>query len=123
MTTGEKQREKMLVYPADHTKTIRVFLFRRTWTKCGEDEMWFERLKPALCTENTYLVREGDPVNETLLIIRGHLDSYTTNGGCTSFFNSCRIDLGDFYSEELLTRALGPKRKTKFLSFGVILEP
>ncbi|KAG4979840.1 hypothetical protein JHK85_033798 [Glycine max] len=68
-----------------------------------------ERLKPALCTENTYLVREGDPVNETLFIIRGHLDSYTTNGGRTGFFNSCHIGPGDFCGEELLTWALGSR--------------
>ncbi|TKY67205.1 putative cyclic nucleotide-gated ion channel 15 [Spatholobus suberectus] len=68
-----------------------------------------ERLKPALCTESTYLVREGDPVNEMLFIIRGHLDSYTTNGGRTGFFNSCRIGPGDFCGEELLTWALGPR--------------
>ncbi|KAI4340416.1 hypothetical protein MLD38_025255 [Melastoma candidum] len=40
-----------------------------------------ERLKPALCTMGTYLVREGDPINEMQFIIRGHLDSYTTGGG------------------------------------------
>ncbi|XP_020215287.1 protein CNGC15b isoform X2 [Cajanus cajan] len=68
-----------------------------------------ERLKPALCTESTYLVREGDPVNEMLFIIRGHLDSYTTNGGRSGFFNSCRIGPGDFCGEELLTWALGPR--------------
>ncbi|XP_057448968.1 protein CNGC15b-like [Lotus japonicus] len=68
-----------------------------------------ERLKPALCTESTCLVREGDPVNEMLFIIRGHLDSYTTNGGRTGFFNSCRIDPGDFCGEELLTWALDPR--------------
>ncbi|XP_044505270.1 protein CNGC15c-like isoform X2 [Mangifera indica] len=65
-----------------------------------------ERLKPALSTEGTFLVREGDPVNEMLFIIRGHLDSYTTNGG--PFFNSCRIGPGDFCGEELLTWALDP---------------
>ncbi|KAL1345468.1 hypothetical protein HN51_019200 [Arachis hypogaea] len=68
-----------------------------------------ERLKPALCTEGTYLVREGDPVNEMLFIIRGHLDSYTTNGGRAGFFNSCRIGPGDFCGEELLTWALDPR--------------
>ncbi|KAK3408745.1 hypothetical protein EUGRSUZ_J00919, partial [Eucalyptus grandis] len=67
-----------------------------------------ERLKPALCTKGTFLVREGDPVNEMLFIIRGHLDSYTTNGGRTGFFNSCRIGPGDFCGEELLTWALDP---------------
>lgn len=68
-----------------------------------------ERLKPALCTEGTYLVREGDPVNEMLFIIRGHLDSYTTNGGRTGFFNSCSIGPGEFCGEELLTWALDPR--------------
>ncbi|XP_058101704.1 protein CNGC15b [Magnolia sinica] len=68
-----------------------------------------ERLKPALCTQGTCLVREGDPVNEMLFIIRGHLDSYTTNGGRTGFFNSCRIGPGDFCGEELLTWALDPR--------------
>lgn len=68
-----------------------------------------ERLKPTLGTEGTFLVREGDPVNEMLFIIRGHLDSYTTNGGRTGFFNSCRIGPGDFCGEELLTWALEPR--------------
>lgn len=71
-----------------------------------------ERLKPSLCTEGTSLVREGDPVNEMLFIIRGHLDSYTTNGGRTGFFNSCRIGPGDFCGEELLTWALDPRPGT-----------
>lgn len=68
-----------------------------------------ERLKPALCTERTVLVREGDPVNEMLFIIRGHLDSFTTNGGRTGFFNSSRIGPGEFCGEELLTWALEPR--------------
>ncbi|XP_050215183.1 protein CNGC15b [Mercurialis annua] len=68
-----------------------------------------ERLKPALSTQGTVLVREGDLVNEMLFIIRGHLDSYTTNGGRTGFFNSCRIGPGDFCGEELLTWALDPR--------------
>ncbi|KAJ7976951.1 Cyclic nucleotide-gated channel [Quillaja saponaria] len=68
-----------------------------------------ERLKPSLCTPGTCLVREGDPVNEMLFIVRGHLDSYTTNGGRTGFFNSCRIGPGDFCGEELLPWALDPR--------------
>lgn len=68
-----------------------------------------ERLKPALCTQGTCVVREGDPVNEMLFIVRGNLDSNTTNGGRTGFFNSCRIGPGDFCGEELLTWALDPR--------------
>ncbi|KAL3715227.1 hypothetical protein ACJRO7_007030 [Eucalyptus globulus] len=68
-----------------------------------------ERLKPSLGTPGMVVVREGDPVNEMIFIIRGHLDSYTTNGGRTGFFNSCRIGPGDFCGEELLTWALDPR--------------
>ncbi|TXG58499.1 hypothetical protein EZV62_016328 [Acer yangbiense] len=68
-----------------------------------------QRLKPYLCTPGTCLVREGDPVNEMLFIVRGHLDSYTTDGGRTGFFNSCRIGPGDFCGEEMLTWALDPR--------------
>ncbi|KAJ8513632.1 hypothetical protein OPV22_004066 [Ensete ventricosum] len=68
-----------------------------------------ERLKPALYTHGTCLVRELDPVGEMLFIIRGYLDSDTTNGGRTGFFNSCRIGPGEFCGEELLTWALDPR--------------
>ncbi|XP_030526570.1 protein CNGC15b-like [Rhodamnia argentea] len=65
-----------------------------------------ERLKPLLCTGNMYLVREGDPVREMFFLFRGHLDSWTTNGGRTGFYNSSRLIPGDFCGEELLTWAL-----------------
>ncbi|KAK1366888.1 Cyclic nucleotide-binding domain-containing protein [Heracleum sosnowskyi] len=68
-----------------------------------------ERLKPSLYTQNTYIVREGDPVNEMLFIIRGRLESVTTDGGRTGFFNRGYLKESDFCGEELLTWALDPK--------------
>ncbi|XVE91207.1 hypothetical protein DITRI_Ditri20bG0135800 [Diplodiscus trichospermus] len=68
-----------------------------------------ERLKPSLYTEHTYIVREGDPVNEMLFIIRGRLESVTTDGGRSGFFNRGFLKEGDFCGEELLTWALDPK--------------
>lgn len=68
-----------------------------------------ERLVSSLSTLGTYIVREGDPVNEMLFIIRGRLDSSTTNGGRTGFFNSIILRPGDFCGEELLSWALLPK--------------
>ncbi|KAI7746326.1 hypothetical protein M8C21_030577 [Ambrosia artemisiifolia] len=68
-----------------------------------------ERLVSSLSTQDTYIVREGDPVSEMLFIIRGRLDSSTTNGGRTGFFNSITLRPGDFCGEELLTWALLPK--------------
>ncbi|KAK4857661.1 hypothetical protein QYF36_004220 [Acer negundo] len=68
-----------------------------------------ERLKPSLCTERTCIVREGDPVDEMLFIIRGRLESVTTDGGRSGFFNRGLLKEGDFCGEELLTWALDPK--------------
>ncbi|KAI3935154.1 hypothetical protein MKX01_031421 [Papaver californicum] len=67
-----------------------------------------ERLKPVLYTEKSYIVREGDPVDEMLFIMRGNLLTVTTNGGRTGFFNSEKLKAGDFCGEELLTWALDP---------------
>ncbi|CAN8273412.1 unnamed protein product [Cochlearia groenlandica] len=67
------------------------------------------RLKPCLYTESSYLVREGDPVNEMLFIIRGRLESVTTDGGRSGFYNRSLLKEGDFCGEELLTWALDPK--------------
>lgn len=67
-----------------------------------------DRLKPVLYTENSIIVREGDPVNEMLFIMRGKLETTTTNGGRTGFFNSVFLEAGDFCGEALLTWALDP---------------
>nr|GMC68951.1 putative cyclic nucleotide-gated ion channel 8 [Ipomoea batatas] len=68
-----------------------------------------ERLKPCLFTENTYIVREGDPVDEMLFVIRGRMESVTTDGGRSGFFNRGILKESDFCGEELLTWALDPK--------------
>ncbi|KAJ4950848.1 hypothetical protein NE237_027680 [Protea cynaroides] len=68
-----------------------------------------ERLVSSLSTEGTYIVREGDPVTEMLFIIRGRLESSTTDGGRTGFFNSIILRPGDFCGEELLAWTLLPQ--------------
>ncbi|XP_058100370.1 cyclic nucleotide-gated ion channel 1-like [Magnolia sinica] len=67
-----------------------------------------DRLKPTLYTEESCIVREGDPVDDMLFIMRGRVESVTTNGGRTGFFNSDFLKAGDFCGEELLTWALDP---------------
>ncbi|KAK1559412.1 hypothetical protein Q3G72_014202 [Acer saccharum] len=67
------------------------------------------RLKPALFTENSFIVREGDLVDEMLFVMRGKLVSTTTNGGRTGFFNAVYLKAGDFCGEALLTWALDPQ--------------
>ena len=75
-----------------------------------------ERLQPSLFTEKTYIVREGDPVDEMLFIIRGRLESVTTDGGRSGFFNRGLLKEGDFCGEELLTWALDPKSSSNLPS-------
>ncbi|KAI3701317.1 hypothetical protein L2E82_45971 [Cichorium intybus] len=65
-------------------------------------------LKPVLYTEKSCIVREGDPVDEMLFVMRGELLTMTTNGGRTGFFNSSSLKAGDFCGDELLTWALDP---------------
>ncbi|KAH7841215.1 hypothetical protein Vadar_027174 [Vaccinium darrowii] len=66
------------------------------------------RLEPVLYTGNSFIVREGDPVDEMLFVMRGKLVTVTTNGGRTGFFNLDYLKRGDFCGEELLTWALDP---------------
>ncbi|XP_035547301.1 cyclic nucleotide-gated ion channel 1-like [Juglans regia] len=73
-----------------------------------------DRLKPVLYTQDSYIVREGDPVDEMLFIMRGNLATFTTNGGITGFFNTADLGDGDFCGEELLTWALYDQSSTTF---------
>lgn len=67
-----------------------------------------DRLKPVLYTQKSSIVREGDPVDEMLFVMRGSILTMTTGGGRTGFFNSVVLKAGDFCGEELLTWALDP---------------
>lgn len=67
-----------------------------------------DRLKPVLYTENSFLVREGDPVHEILFITRGKVLSTTTDCGRIDFYSSIHLEAGDLCGEELLTWSLDP---------------
>lgn len=65
-----------------------------------------ERLRHVWYSQGSSLVSEGDLVQEMLFIMRGSLESYTTDGGRSGFLDTCCIGPGDFCGEELLTSAL-----------------
>lgn len=65
-------------------------------------------LKPVLYTVNSFILREGDPVDEMLFVMRGNILTTTTNGGRTGFVNAVGLMAGAFCGEELLTWALDP---------------
>uniref|UniRef100_A0A1J3JZY7 Putative cyclic nucleotide-gated ion channel 10 n=1 Tax=Noccaea caerulescens TaxID=107243 RepID=A0A1J3JZY7_NOCCA len=73
-----------------------------------------DRLRPVLYTENSYVIREGDPVAEMLFVMRGKLISATTNGGRTGFFNAVYLKASDFCGDDLLTWALDPQSSSHF---------
>ncbi|KAG6730272.1 hypothetical protein I3842_01G072000 [Carya illinoinensis] len=77
-----------------------------------DQQLWdllFDRLKSVVYTQGSYILREGDPVDEMLFIMRGNLTTITINGGITSFNSTA-----DFCGEELLTWALYAQPSTKF---------
>ncbi|XP_049405985.1 cyclic nucleotide-gated ion channel 1-like [Solanum stenotomum] len=74
-----------------------------------------DRLKPALFTDKSFIIREGDPVEEIHFLMRGTLLTMTTNGGRTGFFTSVHLKAGDFCGDELLTWALDPHTSSSSL--------
>ncbi|KAK3155493.1 hypothetical protein QOZ80_2BG0203920 [Eleusine coracana subsp. coracana] len=123
-TRGVNEESILQALPADLRRDIKrhlcLGLVRRVPFFSQMDDQLLdaicERLVSALCTKGTYIVREGDPVTEMLFIIRGKLESSTTNGGRTGFFNSITLKPSDFCGEELLGWALVPKPTTNLPS-------
>ncbi|KAJ4773362.1 cyclic nucleotide-gated channel 6 [Rhynchospora pubera] len=123
-TRGVEEESILQALPSDIRRDVQrhlcLDLVRRVPFFSQMDEQLLdaicERLVSCLCPEGTYVAREGDPVSEMLFIIRGTLESNTTNGGRSNFFNSIRLNAGDFCGEELLTWALMPKTHDNFPS-------
>ncbi|EPS71990.1 hypothetical protein M569_02767, partial [Genlisea aurea] len=113
-TRGVRERDILLALPLDIRREIQkhlcLSLVRRVPFFSQMDDQLLEaiceRLVSSLNTKGTYVLREGDPVNEMLFIISGQLESSTTDGGRSGFFNSITLKPGDFCGEELLTWAL-----------------
>ncbi|PHU22267.1 putative cyclic nucleotide-gated ion channel 7 [Capsicum chinense] len=58
--------------------------------------------------ENSFIIQEGDPVNEMFFLMRGNLLTMATNGGRAGFFNSVSLKASDYCGDGLLTWALNP---------------
>ncbi|GJP53281.1 hypothetical protein CLOM_g12453 [Closterium sp. NIES-68] len=61
-----------------------------------------ERLKQRLYIDGTIILREGSPVSRMFFVLRGALESSTTNRGRTGFYEEVILGKGDFVGEELL---------------------
>ncbi|CAD6339388.1 unnamed protein product [Miscanthus lutarioriparius] len=115
-TSGVDEEQLLMNLPKDLRRDIKrhlclSLLMRVPMFENMDDQLldaMCDCLKPILYTEGSCVIREGDPVNEMLFVMRGNLMSVTTNGGRTGFFNSDVLKAGDFCGEELLTWALDP---------------
>lgn len=114
-TRGVEEEEILLSLPLVLRRQIQrhcvLVLVRRVSFFSQMDDQLLDAICECLVsstTRDTCIVREGDPVNEMLFIIRGQLESSTTNRGRSGFFNSSTLNPGDFCGEELLTWALVP---------------
>ena len=72
-----------------------------------------ERLKHRLYINNTVTIREGYPVFRCFFLLRGQLQSITTNKGRTGFFEEVILGKGDFVGEELLVWFIEKYAETK----------
>lgn len=114
-TRGVEEEALLSSLPKDLRKDIKRHLClnllkKVPWFKAMDDRLLdalCARLNTVLYTENSYIVREGEPVEDMVFIMRGNLTSTTTYGGQTGFFNSAHLKAGDFCGD-LLTWALDP---------------
>ncbi|KAF5464461.1 hypothetical protein F2P56_014536 [Juglans regia] len=121
-TRGVEEENLIRNLPKDLRRDIKRhlcldLLMKVPMFKKMDQQLWdplVDRLKPVLYTQKSYIVREGDPVDEMLFIMRGNLATFTTNGGITGFFNTADLGAGDFCGEELLTWALYAQSSTTF---------
>ncbi|XP_048319661.2 cyclic nucleotide-gated ion channel 1 isoform X2 [Ziziphus jujuba] len=80
-------------------------------------EVICDHMKPVIYTENSYIIREGDPLDQMILITQGTVWVYTgnscshgrrSNGGtnASSSNTTKRLKKGDIYGEELVKWSL-----------------
>lgn len=61
-----------------------------------------DRLKLVFYTKGSFIIREGDPVEEMHFILQGEVKSVTLNSAQNGFFHSTHFNAGDFFGEELI---------------------
>ncbi|KAJ0435278.1 putative cyclic nucleotide-binding domain, Ion transport domain, rmlC-like jelly roll [Helianthus annuus] len=75
-----------------------------------------DRLKQVLYTQNSFIVRRGEPASEMLFITRGEVEveRYITDEGTFAYFNARNLKAGDYFGEELLTWVSDPRSQLPF---------
>ncbi|GBG67934.1 hypothetical protein CBR_g1053 [Chara braunii] len=118
-TRGVDEEERIRELPPELRRDIKrhlcLDLVRKVPLFNGMDEQLLDAicvlLRPTIFIQDSVVIHEGDPVKFMLFIIRGVLESSTTNGGRTGFLNTGLVQAGSFCGEELLTWCLDRTRR------------
>ena len=57
-------------------------------------------LKPVIYSENSYIIREREPIDKMLFITQGVVRTYTTSNDGSGFSRTVCLEKGDFYGED-----------------------
>ncbi|BBH03741.1 cyclic nucleotide gated channel 1 [Prunus dulcis] len=107
--------EILFVLPPDYLSYVKRCLCLATLRKVpklkditGLEELKgiCEHFKPVIYAQDSFIIREGEPLDMILLVTQGTLRSYTTsNGGKKDPTTPKHIKQGDYYGEELISWA------------------
>ena len=89
------------------------------YTQVNEFENWSEKslgylcksLKPVFFIERTRIIREGDPIDEMIFVLKGKLWTYASRNVTTTTASNSRrsrenhLEDGDFFGKELIAWA------------------
>ncbi|XP_024927619.3 cyclic nucleotide-gated ion channel 1 isoform X2 [Ziziphus jujuba] len=101
----------MSILPREHKSALKRHLCLATFKKIQalrnmDDrviEIFMNHLKPVVYTENTYIIRNGEPLDLMFFITQGVVWTFKSTGSKTT--DNC-LEKGDFYGEELLNWAM-----------------
>jgi cyclic nucleotide gated channel len=77
-----------------------------------------EFLKPLYYNEDSYIIREGEPLNAMLFITQGSVWCFKTSNDENSEGPQC-VEKGDFYGEELLEWGFNSSPSPKLSDFPI----
>ncbi|ESQ28594.1 hypothetical protein EUTSA_v10018258mg [Eutrema salsugineum] len=60
-----------------------------------------DRVKSAFYSANSYIVRDGDPIGEMLIVTRGRLKSISGSSEITGYYDSSYLQAGDIFGDLL----------------------
>ncbi|EFH62754.1 hypothetical protein ARALYDRAFT_315184 [Arabidopsis lyrata subsp. lyrata] len=135
-TKGTEEEALLRSLPKDLRLETKRYLYldmlkRVPWLDFMDDgwllEAVCDRVKSVFYSANSYIVREGHPVEEMLIVTRGNLKSTTGSHEIGGRYNCCYLQAGDIYGELLFNGSRLPTSTRTIMTLteveGFILLP